>query len=51
MKLKIYKNSELGCYDSKWYVVNEQNGYAIGCSTKREAQDVKRDIHKFDVGA
>ena len=50
MKVKIYKNSELGCYDSKWYVVNEQNGKAIGCSTKREAQDVKRDIHKFDIG-
>ena len=48
-KMKIYRDFELSLYDSKWWVVNEENGMCIGVDTRKQARGAKEDWEDWAI--
>ena len=45
---KIYKDYELECYDSKYYVMCEETTALIGCNTRDEAEGILLEVENLD---
>ena len=46
--LKIYRDYELGCYECKWWVINEDNGACVGLKTKEHAKYLLKNYTEWD---
>ena len=47
-RFKIYKDYELECYDSKYYVMCEETTELIGCNTRKEANGILLEVESLD---
>lgn len=46
--IKIYRDYEIGCYEKKWWVINEDNSACVCVDTKEHAKYLKKNYTEWD---